>query len=132
MFDPTGAIALAGAVVAACYSYRCDVADAPEEAGRLAAETSILTGLLVGVQTILTTDHVDINTLSLALEDCQQTLQKISDRLIIHDPNSPASRFQRKKNRLMWPLHTKTTTGFIADVERGKSTLVLALSAPTL
>lgn len=129
MCDPIGAITLAGAIVATCFSYGCAVAEAPKEAQSLKDETSTLAGLLAGVQALSNSRNgADIN-LPRVIDDCQRTLQKVLGRLMEHDPDISSKRIVKRKARLLWPLHKDTTMALIADVERQKIALGIALGA---
>lgn len=129
MYDPTGAITLAGAVVATCYSYGCAVAEAPKEAQSLKDETSGLAGLLAGVQALSNSRNTATMNLPQVVDDCQRTLQKVLDRLKEHDPESISKGLLRRKARALWPLHKDTTMALIVDIERQKNALGIALGA---
>ena len=129
MCDPIGALTLAGTIVATCYSYGSAVADAPAEAQSLTDEASSLAGLLAGIQALSTSSASALVTLPQVLDDCQKTLQRVLDRLREHDPNGRLKRFERKKARVLWPLHRDTTRALLADVERQKNALSIALGA---
>lgn len=129
MCDPIGALTLAGTIVATCYSYGSAVADAPAEAQSLTDEISSLAGLLAGVQALSTSSGSALASLPQVVDDCQKTLQRVLDRLREHDPNGRLKPFQKKKARALWPLHRDTTRALLADVERQKNALSIALGA---
>jgi hypothetical protein len=129
MCDPIGAITLAGTVVATCYSYGCAIAEAPKEAQSLKDETSSLAGLLAGVQALSNSRNTATMNLPQIIDDCQRTLQNVLDRLKEHDPDRASKGLLRRKARVLWPLHKDTTMALIADIERQKNALGIALGA---
>ncbi|KAK6373649.1 hypothetical protein LTS17_008142 [Exophiala oligosperma] len=124
-----GLLSLAGSVISQCYQYGCGVADAPEEAKRLAFEVTNLSGLLVGVQNLAKHHQFPTQDIQPILKECDTSLQTLSSRLRDHGPhpNNKASTTRRTIKRLLWPLRKTDTENLIALLERHKRSLSLAL-----
>ena len=123
-----GLIALAGEVISKCYRYGCAVSGAPEEARRLVAEVTGLSGILVGVQALVKQSNLPEYQLENSLRNCLAVLQTLSSRLQKHSLEASNSSRKRAINRLLWPLRRTVTEELITSIERHKSTLSLSLS----
>jgi hypothetical protein len=129
-----GLISLAGLVLGQCYRYGCAVADAPNEARRLAAELTTLSGVLVGIQGLSSSADGQLAEFDLSsiLQACGQELQHISSHLEAVTAKDNHTSLRRTFNRLTWPLRRSETLELVATVERQKSTLSLAIGALTV
>ena len=126
MADPISIITLAASVIAACYKYGCAVADAPKEAQQLSQEISNLNALLVsalGLSQKL--QESKFLHLSEPLSSCKDALESVLHRLEKHDRRNEQHQIIK---RLRWPLDQKVTMKLLADIERQKTNLSLALN----
>jgi hypothetical protein len=133
MADPIAVITLAAAVITKCYNYGCSVKDAPNEAKRLAAEITNLSGLLVGIQG-LAKEHKDcLDSLNLPkiLLDCSADLKAVDSHLERLVSVAGQTKTQRIAYRLRWPLKREDTLRILESIERQKSTLSILLESFT-
>jgi hypothetical protein len=74
-----GLVSLAGAVLSKCYTFTCGVANAPNEAKRLADEVTNLAGILAAVQGITSYSEHDVDTKDItnALRSRETTLLEL-------------------------------------------------------
>ncbi|KAI9803377.1 MAG: hypothetical protein M1833_000895 [Piccolia ochrophora] len=127
-----GVINLAGIVLGKCYAYGCAVANAPKEVQRLSEEVTTLSGILMGLQGLMTADTVT-GTKWIALQAsalaCAKTLQEILDCLEIAASETKKNRLGAALSRLAWPLKQKETMVFVERLERQKLSLSVALNS---
>lgn len=124
-----GLISLAGLVIGQCYRYGCGVADAPNEAKRLASEVTGLSGILVGVQGLVRQTDLPGYQIETVLKDCKVVLENLASRLQKYAPRTSTSSGKRAVNRLLWPLRKGETEDLITALERHKNSLSLTLDS---
>ena len=131
-------VTLAELVFTRAFAFVKAVKGAPKEIARLSSGTGALYGVLSRLHLLcmqLERDENDvaITTRAHVVHDCTQTLRKISIKL---DACSPSTSGQHRLSSLgtniRWPFSTKEVEQLIAEVERHKNTLSLALTADTL
>jgi hypothetical protein len=122
-----GLLSLAGTVISQCYHYGCGVADAPEEAKKLAFEVTSLSGLLVGIQNLAKHHEFPTQDIRPVLQECRTSLQLLSTKLQKHAPQPTKSYKEQLMKRLLWPLRKTDCEHLIVALERNKRSLSLAL-----
>lgn len=129
-----GLLALAGDVLGKCYTYGCAVASAPKEMRKLVEEMTTLSGILVGLQGLVSADNLAVSqkiALSQSIRDCHLTLREVLDTLDTVKPESKRQKIGSTINRLLWPLKQKETLALLGRLERNKSALTFALTTDT-
>jgi hypothetical protein len=129
-----GLITLAGATISKCYTYGCAVSGAPKEMKSLVDETTNLSGLLIGLQGLITAERVPVSqqtNLMKSIEDCQFTLREILDALEETRQDSTRQKLGKTVKRLLWPLKREQTLALVQRLERQRNNLALALSTDT-
>lgn len=124
-----GIISLAGAVIGQCYRYGCGVSGAPEEAKRLVSEVTGLSGVLVGVQSLVKQSDLPGYQIANSLKECKIVLETLSSNLRKYSPGSSSSSGKRVMNRLLWPLRKTEMEELISTLERHKNSLSLSLDS---
>ena len=130
MADPISIITLTASIIATCYEYGCNAANAPEEAQRLSSEVSNLSAVVVGIHGLWVTNHAQLDALRLpyALRECAESLNIVKTRLEFHVPKVGRSKGDRLLGRLLWPLKRGETLELLQIIERQKTTLGLILN----
>jgi hypothetical protein len=133
MGDPIAIITLAASIINKCYTYGCSVADAPDEAKRLAAEITNLSGLLVGLQGLAGQheDYLRILNVPKILLECSADLKAVDSQLEGFVSVAGQTKAQRIAQRLKWPLKRGDTLKLIESIERQKSILSILLESFT-
>lgn len=133
MADPIAIITLAAAIITKCYNYGCIVKDAPDEAKRLAAEITNLSGLLVGLQGLAEQHEDCLNSLNLPkiLLECSTDLKAVDSQLERLVSVAGQTKTQRIAQRFRWPLKRGDTLKMLESIERQKSTLSILLESFT-
>jgi hypothetical protein len=133
MVDPIAVITLASSIINKCYKYGCSVSDAPDEAKRLAAEITNLSGLLVGLQGLAGQHEGYLRILDAPkiLLECSADLKAVDSQLEGLVSVAGQTKTQRIVHRLKWPLKRGDTLKLIEAVERQKSTLSILLESFT-
>jgi len=124
-----GLISLAGVVIGQCYRYGCAVSGAPEEARRLIAEITGLSGILIGVQSLTAENEKSPFPWETTVIECRQLLEGLSVRLQKYGPDPAKSSSKRIISRLMWPLRRDETADILSAIERHKNSLSLGLDS---
>ncbi|KAJ9503181.1 hypothetical protein H2202_001335 [Exophiala xenobiotica] len=122
-----GLLSLAGTVISQCYHYGCGVADAPEEAKKIAFEVTSLSGLLVGIQNLAKHHEFPTQDIRPVLQECRTSLLSLSTKLQKHAPQATKSSKEQLMKRLLWPLRKTDCEHHIVALERNKRSLSLAL-----
>lgn len=124
-----GLIQLAGLVIGQCYRYGCGVSSAPDEARRLVAEVTSVSGVLVGVQGVVKHGNPSGYQFDSLLQELRLLLQKLSTKLQKESPDFGLSKGRRTLNRLLWPLRKGETEELVSALERHKNSFSLGLNS---
>ncbi|KAK5048507.1 hypothetical protein LTR84_005597 [Exophiala bonariae] len=124
-----GVIQLAGLVIGQCYRYGCGVSSAPDEARRLVAEVTSVSGVLVGVQGAVKHGDPSGYQFDGLLQELRSLLQKLSTKLQKDSPDAGLSKGRRTLNRLLWPLRKGETEELVSALERHKNSFSLGLNS---
>ncbi|TVY46775.1 Vegetative incompatibility protein [Lachnellula occidentalis] len=127
-----GLISLADIVVGRGYKFLKAIKNAEKTVKSLVHEVNVLSGVLHGLSNtiqLLEEDEgsaaFDPTTQVHYIEACYQTLLQIQSSFEAALPSSPLSIGQK----IRWPLKQPETKELLADVQRHKSTMVLAMSS---
>lgn len=128
-----GLIALADSVFRRTFNYIKSVKEAPKEIAALSSEIGALYGILNHVHLIacqLEGEKFDSAIQVHYIHSCYQTFEKVKMMLDKYDTlNSDKRSVDAMKRRLTWPFTVPEAKSLIAEVERHKTTLGLALTA---
>ena len=128
-----GLITIADLVFQRTFKYVKGVRAAPKTIARLSSEIGGLHGILHSVHLLLSQLEQEPFISAIGpfhIASCEQTLQKIKTILDKHETTSDhVNKMQALKNSLKWPFSVAETEELIAEIERHKSTLSLALTA---
>lgn len=128
-----GLIALADSVFRRTFNYIKSVKEAPKEIAALSSEIGALYGILNHVHLIacqLEGEKFDSAIQVHYIHSCFQTFEKIKTMLDKYDTlNIDRRSVDAMKRRLTWPFTVSEAKNLIAEVERHKATLGLALTA---
>jgi hypothetical protein len=128
-----GLITTADIVFRRTFKYIKAVKGAQKEIAALSTEITGLFGILNGLHLVarqLEGEAFESISRAHHIYSCQQTLEKIKSLLEESDPSLLQDQpVQSVKRKLRWPFSASETRGLIAEVERHKSTLSLALTA---
>lgn len=127
-----GLVTLADIVFRRTYRYVKAVKKAPKEISALSTEIGALYGVLNNLQLVsfqLEHEKADPTTRTHHIDSCRRTLERIESILDRDDSNSLRDdRLEDLKRRLRWPFKSSEVKDMIAEIERHKSTLGLALN----
>lgn len=128
-----GLITTADIVFRRTFKYIKAVKGAQEEIAALSSEITGLFGILNGLHLVarqLEGEAFESTSRTHHIYSCQQTLEKIKSLLEESDPSLLHDQPVRSvKRKLRWPFSASETRDLVAEVERHKSTLSLALTA---
>lgn len=127
-----GLISLADIVVGRGYKFLKAIKNAEKTVKSLVHEVNVLSGVLHSLSNtiqLLEEDedggNFDPTTQVHYIEACFQTLSQIQSSFVAALPSPPLSTGQKVR----WPLRQSETKELLADVQRHKSTMILAMSA---
>ena len=140
MMDPlsvsasiAGVVSLADTVFRRTFKYAKNVREAPKVISKLSAELGTLYGVLSSLHLVvcqLEGETFDPTTKVHYLHSCGQTLEKANSILEKYDTASlPGRSIKAITKRTGWPFSIRETEGLLAEIERHKTTLGLALTA---
>ncbi|KAK4690674.1 hypothetical protein P7C71_g6170, partial [Lecanoromycetidae sp. Uapishka_2] len=133
-----GLVTLADLVFGRTFAYVTAVRGASKETRKLSSETGSLYGILTRLHLIASQLESNGNGSESAIQvhilhDCAQTLRKLSSKLEKYDPSIPAQRpLDSMRRKLRWPFSTPEVEDLIAEIERHKTSLSLALQADSV
>jgi len=127
-----GLITMADVIVRNGFKYISEVKEADNSIRDLFCEVNLLVGTLHSLRNIAQRFEVDDSSHTYAMRidhvnACDKTLYKIQLQLD-KISNTKDRSISRTKKRLLWPLSQSETRTILAEVERHKSTMSLALS----
>ena len=128
-----GLITLADSIFRRTFNYIKSVKEAPKEIAALSSEIGALYGILNHVSLIAC--QLERGTFDSAIQihyirSCYQTFEKVKTMLDKYDTlNSDRRSVDAMKRRLTWPFTITEAKSLIAEVERHKAALGLALTA---
>ena len=130
-----GLITLTELIVSRGYEFLKGVKNAKDKITQLLVEITALFGVLQSLRLVALRFEGQHFDTALQLE-CIQSCQKLVDQIHFHLksalPEDSDGRWRVAGKSLRWPLSEKETTVLIADVERHKATLSLALNVDGL
>ena len=127
-----GLLTLADVVFCRTYKYVKAVKKAPKEISALATEIGSLYGILSRLQLVsrqLEDETFDTTTRIHHVQSCFETLEHV--RSILDKDNTSSlhdQRLETLKRKLRWPFTSSEVKDLIAEIERHKATLGLALN----
>ena len=128
----SGLITLADIVFRRTYKYVKAVKKAPKEISALSTEIGSLYGILSSLQLVsrqLEGETFDTSTRIHHVQSCFETLQHVRSILDKDDTSSlNDQRLETFKRKLRWPFTSSEVKDLIAEIERHKATLGLALN----
>ena len=128
----SGLLTLADIVFRRTYKYVKAVKKAPKEISALSTEIGSLYGILSSLQLIsrqLEGETFDTSTRTHHVQSCFETLEHVRSILDKDDTSSiHDQRLETLKRKLRWPFTSSEVKDLIAEIERHKATLVLALN----
>ncbi|KAI9731302.1 MAG: hypothetical protein M1834_005205 [Cirrosporium novae-zelandiae] len=126
-----GLISLAAEVLAKCYSFGCTVANASKEMQKLGNEIASLSGVLLGLQSLVASDTITPDrqkAIIISITGCGEALQELHQKLgLAKDPSKKIGVI----TKLAWPLKQTATLELANRLERQKNTLEIAMVAET-
>ena len=129
-----GLVNLADIVFGRTYKYMKAVKNAPKDIAKLTSEISALYSILSGLRLVsdqLESDVFESATRPYHIHSCQETLEKVKS-ILERDPAASSLQdqpLQTLKRRLRWPFTASEVKDLLAEIERHKATLGLALNA---
>ena len=128
-----GLITIADVVVRKGYCFLHDLKDVEKDAKKLIDEVNLLSGILHSLKNVaeyLASDGYKFNPATQIhyVNACQKSLQRIQAQLDEADPTS-SSGAKKLKKKLKWPFEKHKTEELLADIEKHKATMTLAMSA---
>ena len=131
-----GLITLADVVLSRTYDTIIACKNASRDAKRLLQEVQTLSGILRGVdslETKLGTPCLRSHVTAAHVLACQQTLQKLRDKLLKSDPQDRGlSKAKRILRIATWPFSKSEMEAVFHELERHKSTFNLAIAVDAL
>lgn len=128
----SGLVTLADIVFRRTYKYVKAVKKGPKEISALSAEIGSLYGILSNLQLVsyqLEDETFDATTRIHHVHSCYQTLEHVKSILDRDDTSSLRDqRLETLKRKLRWPFTSSEVKDLIAEIERHKATLGLALN----
>ena len=128
----SGLITLADIIFGRIYKYVKAVKKAPKEISALSAEIGALYGVLSNLHLVscqLEHEHAGPTTRNHHIQSCYQTLEHVKSILDRDDTSLLRDeKIETFKRRLKWPFKSSEVKELIAEVERHKATLGLALN----
>ena len=128
----SGLVTLADIVFRRTYKYVKAVKKAPKEISALSAEIGALYGVLSNLQLLsrqLEDEKFESTTRIHHIHSCYQTLEHVKSILDRDDTTSlHDQRLETLKRKLRWPFTSSEVKDLIAEIERHKTTLGLALN----
>ena len=127
-----GLVTLADIVFRRTYKYVKAVKKAPKEISALSTEIGALYGVLSNLELVsrqLEHEKSDLTTRTHHIHSCYQTLERIKS-ILDRDETSLLGddRLEDLRRKLRWPFKSSEVKDVIAEIERHKSTLGLALN----
>ena len=127
-----GLVTLADIVFRRTYNYVKAVKKAPTEISALSTEIGALYGVLSSLHLVsrqLEHEQADSTTRIHHIHSCYQTLEHLKS-ILNRDDNSSLrdERLEKLQRRLKWPFKSSEVKELIAEIERHKTTLGLALN----
>jgi len=128
-----GLITIADIVVRKGYHYLHDLKDVEKDAKKLIDEVNVLSGILHSLKNVaeyLESDDYEFDPATQIhyVNTCQKSLQRIQEQLDGADPIS-TSNAKKLKRKLKWPFEKRKTEELLADIEKHKAIITLAMSA---
>jgi hypothetical protein len=128
-----GLITIADIVVRRGYCYLHDLKDVEKDAKKLIDEVNLLSGILHSLKNVaeyLESDDYEFDPATQIhyVNACQKSLLRIQEQLDGADPTS-TSGVKKLKKKLKWPFEKHKTEELLADIEKHKATMTLAMSA---
>lgn len=127
-----GLVTLADVVFGRTYKYVKAVKKAPKEISALSNQIGALYGILSNLHLVslqLEHERADSTTRIHHINSCYQTLEHVKSILDKDDTSSTHDeRLETLKRRLRWPFSSPEVKDLIAEIERHKTTLGLALN----
>jgi hypothetical protein len=127
-----GLITIAETVIGSGYQYVKNAKDAGSQVSALISEITNLFGVLHSLHLVACRfegEEFDSTMQIHHIHSCYVVLEKIKLRLDKANPVGSHNALEAAKRKLHWPISSSETKSLIADVERHKSTLSLALHA---
>lgn len=127
-----GLITIAEVVIRNGYQYVKDAKDAGSQVAALISEVTNLFGVLHSLHLVACRfeDEKFDSTMQIHhVQSCYLILEKIQKQLDKADPAKSRNPFDAARRKLHWPLSSSETKSLIAEVERHKATLSVALTA---
>jgi hypothetical protein len=127
-----GLITIAETVIRNGYQYVRDAEGAGSQIATLILEITNLFGVLHSLRLVACRfegEDFDSTMQIHHIQSCYEILDKIQKQLDKADPAKSRNRLDAARRKLQWPLSSSETKSLIAEVERHKSTLSLALNA---
>ena len=127
-----GLVSLADIAVNRLYKYIKEAKNAEKEITALTAEITSLYGILNSLRLVASRfegEELETTMQIQHIHSCHETLEKIEALLGKDDPRASKNTMESFRRKLHWPLSKSETNKLIAEVERHKATLSLALSA---
>lgn len=129
----SGLVTLADIVFRRTYKYVKAVKKAPKEISALSAEIGSLYGILSSLHLVscqLEGEMFESTTRIHHIHSCYQTLEQVRSILDRDDTSSlHDQRLETLRRKLRWPFTSSEVKDLIAEIERHKATLGLALNA---
>ena len=127
-----GLVTLADVVFLRTYNYVKAVKKAPREISALSTEIGALYGVLSNLHLVsrqLELEQADSTTRIHHIHSCYQTLEHVKSILNRDENSSPRDeRLETLQRRLKWPFKSSEVKELMAEIERHKTTLGLALN----
>lgn len=134
-----GLVAIADSVFTRVYRYTKAVKGAGKEIQDLSNGLRDLSGLLHNLEVVLSAleddgdNTIDPHVRLRPINSCRETLLKIQKKLESHNPEaSGKSTFENTIRKLKWPFSGPEMKLLLADVERHKATINIALAGDSL
>jgi hypothetical protein len=104
-----------------------------KDAKKLIDEVNVLSGILHSLKNVaeyLESDDYEFDPATQIhyVNTCQKSLQRIQEQLDGADPIS-TSNAKKLKRKLKWPFEKRKTEELLADIEKHKAIMTLAMSA---
>ena len=128
----SGLLTLTDIVFRRTYSYVKAVKKGPKEISALSTEIGALYGVLSSLHQVsrqLEHEQADSTTRIHHIHSCHQTLDRVKSILDKDDTSSlPDEQLETLRRKLRWPFKSSEVKELIAEIERHKTTLGLALN----
>jgi len=130
-----GLVTLAEAVTRKSYRYVKEAKNSSKEISKLLSETTELYGILHGLHLMacrFESEEFDHTIQTHHVHSCYVLLDKLDSKLLDANPQSYSSSRKDLLKKMAWPFSSVETKEMIAELERQKSTLRLALSVDNM